>query len=468
MSDWQMTLFLISAEAALVFGLALLVMGFLGFRRRKQDREALARLVASTAEDDGERRAALEQVLGKKGLAEPGNQAREVEQQEKAVIRDFVQAYFQREQATVEALGDRLRELSDHALSLDAPAGEVKQTGEEAGETRTGGEDPALVEEVEELRKNNAELNEQLTESLATVSTLVEQYGQSQGQEVSPKAQEILDTLMYLRGKRQETPDEANDASETDQDVLIEMAGDSEAPADSEAAAEPEADAQQPVEEAEAVEEAAPEAATEPEPAQAPEEEVAEAPEPEPAPEAEPEATVEPEAEPADEPAPVDAAEPESETEATEEADEVEESAPAQDDPERDAADAEEAGSADETEADVDELLAETQQEESADQAGLEADIDRLVNETEDEPDANLREDFDFDELLAESDEEGGSREEEYDLSVPDETDDSGEGKDYEADMEALLEESQQLKKDQPKADFSEDDLDLSDDAAKG
>lgn len=212
-------LFIITAEASLVLFLILLVIILFNSKAKRRDIKAANQLISHYVDAKEERLAAIKAQL--KSMAFSGNMDEQAEQlynQEKSLLKDFLNIYLRRDTYRLLDYPDSLKEVDDHFLKINGssttPASsEITATNdtelsseENANATIMAREqaesNEAHIKELSELRLKNTELNEHLFEALETITALMTEHGKKTGQEVETNAQKILEAIIYLRDNR--------------------------------------------------------------------------------------------------------------------------------------------------------------------------------------------------------------------------------------------------------------------------
>jgi len=217
-------LFIITAEASIVLFLLLVVMIIFNIKAKRKDINAVNELVSSYVNSKEERIALIKKQLQNIGYT--GNNDEQAEQlynQEKTLIKEFVTLYLRRDTY-------RLLEYPENIIDVDTNF--LKTSGSSAEESTPAPMNPgaeasseenanatilareqvesneAHLKELSELRLKNTELNEQLFEALETITALMTEHGKKTSQEVESNAQKILDAMLYLRDKRLDNKNE--------------------------------------------------------------------------------------------------------------------------------------------------------------------------------------------------------------------------------------------------------------------
>lgn len=215
-------LFILTAEASVVLLLLLIAMIIFNSKAKRKDLKAVNELISNYTGSKEERIAAIKNHL--KSIAFKGNtdeQAENLFQQEKSIIKEFVTLYLRRDTYRLLDYPDNLIE-SDNAFLKTSGAGlaatvtaapEISDDDSNSEQTanatilaREQAESNEVhIKELSELRLKNTELNEHLFEALETITALMTEHGKKTGQEVESNAQTILDAIVYLRDKRLNT-----------------------------------------------------------------------------------------------------------------------------------------------------------------------------------------------------------------------------------------------------------------------
>jgi hypothetical protein len=180
-AEIQTSLFILTAEIAAVTGVAALVAAGLAWARGR------ARLKAAQALRDAAQRL-------------PGEG--EVVQKERELLGEFARAYLTRDAERLAGLPARLlsvRQAIEAAVEPPAPAIDPAEIQAQAMQ--------ALEEErakwqtrLEGLEQQRAQTQQQLDTALATINTLVQEYGRGRGQEITPTAEALLQALVQVGG----------------------------------------------------------------------------------------------------------------------------------------------------------------------------------------------------------------------------------------------------------------------------
>lgn len=220
-------LFIITAEASIVFFLILLIMIIFNIKAKRKDLKAVNELISDYTGNKEERISSLKkqlQSIGFKGNSD--EQAEKLFQNEKTVIKEFVTLYLHRDTYRLLDYPDNLIESNNSFLktsgsgqtatvtqapevtSTEIAGNEEDRSQETANATILAREqaesNEARLKELSELRLKNTELNEHLFEALETITALMTEHGKKTGQEVESNAQIVLKAIIYLRDKRLE------------------------------------------------------------------------------------------------------------------------------------------------------------------------------------------------------------------------------------------------------------------------
>ncbi len=233
-------LFIITAEASLVFFIIIIVMIIFNSRAKRKDVKAVKELISNYNQTKSERISSLKSSLQTIGYSSDADtHAENLYQQEKSLLKEFVTLYLQRDTyrlldysdllidahnaflKTTGSTSDNTSEATDDSSNTTMVAGEA--TANAAMLAREQAElDDTHLKELSELRLKNTELNEHLFEALETITTLMSEHGKKTGQEVENNAQHILDAIVYLRDQRlnASTPEQTeNNQSQTTQSI---------------------------------------------------------------------------------------------------------------------------------------------------------------------------------------------------------------------------------------------------------
>ncbi len=220
-------LFIITAEASIVFFLILIIMIIFNIKAKRKDLKAVNELISDYTGSKEERISSLKkqlQSIGFKGNSD--EQAEKLFQNEKTVIKEFVTLYLHRDTYRLLDYPDNLIESNNSFLktsgsgqtatvtqapeitSTEIAGNEEDRSQETANATILAREqaesNEARLKELSELRLKNTELNEHLFEALETITALMTEHGKKTGQEVESNAQIVLKAIIYLRDKRLE------------------------------------------------------------------------------------------------------------------------------------------------------------------------------------------------------------------------------------------------------------------------
>ena len=220
-------LFIITAEASIVFFLILIIMIIFNIKAKRKDLKAVNELISDYTGSKEERISSLKkqlQSIGFKGNSD--EQAEKLFQNEKTVIKEFITLYLHRDTYRLLDYPDNLIENNDSFLktsgsgqaatvtkapeitSTEIAGNEEDRSKETANATILAREqaesNEARLKELSELRLKNTELNEHLFEALETITALMTEHGKKTGQEVESNAQKVLEAIIYLRDKRLE------------------------------------------------------------------------------------------------------------------------------------------------------------------------------------------------------------------------------------------------------------------------
>ncbi|MCU7939287.1 MAG: hypothetical protein KZQ64_11050 [gamma proteobacterium symbiont of Bathyaustriella thionipta] len=235
-------LFILTAEASVVFFLLLVAVFIFNSKAKRKDIKAVNELISDYTGSKEERIGSIKNHL--KGIAFKGNtdeQAEKLYNHEKSVIKEFVTLYLRRDTYRLLDYPDNLIEANNTFLKTSGagPTASVTAAPEESSDTDdTNSEqtanatilareqaesNEAHLKELSELRLKNTELNEHLFEALETITALMTEHGKKTGQEVESNSQKILDAIIYLRDKRLNTNTDPSDLAPSPDDDHDEM-----------------------------------------------------------------------------------------------------------------------------------------------------------------------------------------------------------------------------------------------------
>lgn len=213
-------LFILTAEASIVFFLIIVAIFIFNNRAKRKDIKAVNELVSHYTGTKEERLTSLKNHL--KSIAFKGNmdeQAEKLYTHEKSLIKEFVTLYLRRDTYRLIDYPDTIIEsdnlflkTSGAGLAATVSAAPETAVSEEADSEQTANatmlareqaeSNDAHLKELSELRLKNTELNEHLFEALETITALMTEHGKKTGQEVASNAQKILEAIIYLRDQR--------------------------------------------------------------------------------------------------------------------------------------------------------------------------------------------------------------------------------------------------------------------------
>ncbi|MDX2506182.1 MAG: hypothetical protein QNL62_17125 [Gammaproteobacteria bacterium] len=210
-------LFIITAEASIVLFLLLIIMIIFNSKAKRKDIKTVNELVSKYVSSKVERIAALKKQL--QGIAFTGNMDEQAEQlynQEKSLIKEFVTLYLRRDSYRLLDYPENVMDVDNSFLATSGsgsdttaapPVSSTEDSSEESANATILAREQAESKEVHlkeltELRLKNTELNEQLFEALETITALMTEHGKKTGQEVETNAQKVLQAIIYLRDQR--------------------------------------------------------------------------------------------------------------------------------------------------------------------------------------------------------------------------------------------------------------------------
>jgi len=229
-------LFILTAEASVILLLLLIAIIIFNSKAKRNDLKAVNKLISNYNSNKEERITTLKnhlQNIGFKGNSD--EQAEKLYQNEKSSIKEFVTLYLRRDTYRLLDYPDNLIEADDLFLKTSGAglaatltaAPDISETADDSNtvndsntvdDSNTSNNEQAAnatiiareqaesndahLKELAELRLKNTELNEQLFESLETITELMTEHGKKTGQEVASNAQKILEAIIYLRDKR--------------------------------------------------------------------------------------------------------------------------------------------------------------------------------------------------------------------------------------------------------------------------
>jgi cell division protein FtsB len=176
-AEIQTSLFILTAEIAAVTGVAALVAAGLAWARGR------ARLKAAQALRDAAQRL-------------PGEG--EVVQKERELLGEFARAYLTQDAEVLAGLPARLLSLRQAIeAALPPPVPEVDPAQVQAIQALEA-ERAGLQAKLEGLERQRVQTQQQLDTALATINTLVQEYGRGRGQEITPTAEALLQALLQI------------------------------------------------------------------------------------------------------------------------------------------------------------------------------------------------------------------------------------------------------------------------------
>jgi ribosomal protein L16/L10AE len=181
-AEIQTSLFILTAELAAVSTLAALGAGIAAWLFRRQRMRAAMAL-----------REAAERLPGEG----------EMVQRERALLAEFARAYLTRDAVVLGELPKALLDLrhayeqthQDSAGAADSQQAEALQAEKEVLQAR-----------VEMLERQQALTAQQLEGALATINTLVQEYGRGRGVSVAPTSEALLQALLAIQGEGRAQP----------------------------------------------------------------------------------------------------------------------------------------------------------------------------------------------------------------------------------------------------------------------
>ncbi|MEW6692661.1 MAG: hypothetical protein AB1340_07490 [Pseudomonadota bacterium] len=176
-AEIQTSLFLLTAEVAAVTGVAALVAAGVAWARGR------ARLKAA-------------QALRDAAAKLPGEG--EVVQKERELLGEFARAYLTRDAEVLAGLPARLLSLRQVIEAAAAPAAPEADPAQAQAIQALEAERAGLQAKVEGLEQQRAQTQQHLDTALATINTLVQEYGRGRGQEVTPTAEALLQALLQV------------------------------------------------------------------------------------------------------------------------------------------------------------------------------------------------------------------------------------------------------------------------------
>ncbi|MFZ5580048.1 MAG: hypothetical protein ACOZAQ_06250 [Pseudomonadota bacterium] len=174
-AEIQTSLFILTAEIAGVATVAALVAAGLSWARGKARMQAAEALRAASSRLPGEG---------------------EVVARERALLGEFARAYLTRDAEVLAALPAQLLALRQMYEGLQVADG--SDVSPLAEELRT--ENAALQARADALEQQRSLTAQQLEGTLATINTLVQEYGRGRGEMVTPTAEALLQALLQISG----------------------------------------------------------------------------------------------------------------------------------------------------------------------------------------------------------------------------------------------------------------------------
>ncbi|MCK5664777.1 MAG: hypothetical protein KAI17_14905, partial [Thiotrichaceae bacterium] len=194
-------LFILTAEASVVLFILLIIIIIFNSKAKRNDLKAVNELITNYIRNREERITTLKnhlQNIGFKGNSD--EQAEKLYQNEKSVIKEFVTLYLRRDTYRLLDYPDNLIETDDLFLKTSGAglaatvtaAPDISETVDDSNSEQAANatiiareqaeSNEGHLKELAELRLKNTELNEQLFESLETITELMTEHGKKTGQ----------------------------------------------------------------------------------------------------------------------------------------------------------------------------------------------------------------------------------------------------------------------------------------------
>ncbi len=209
MSETIPSLLIIISEIAVVLAIITIIIVVRVLRQKKADLDAINQLSQITNLTNDNRKLEIKTLL-KEVHDHSGNIDEESEkllQVETDFIKTFSQIYLERNRdpQALLTLRKQLSTMNNHFFTItkntsgSANATEVAALSQQCQELDQ--EKMNLMYQIQQLEKNNNNVNEHLNEALETLTTLVTEYGHTNPETQNIQANEILKAILHLRQK---------------------------------------------------------------------------------------------------------------------------------------------------------------------------------------------------------------------------------------------------------------------------
>ncbi len=210
-------------ELVLPFFILTLVLSFILFRRKAQDKSALQRLITQYKENENGRRESIVEFLKNKvGLEDPAREeaSNKLLKARKLFLQKIITTFLTRKAEAIENLDNELSIITSayHKLSITLPQEKVSNQKEEDVPPSAEPEikienDSKLETELKQLREANKNLETEVETTLSTLNSIFAEYTSMFGEETDKKDMSVEDILSAMESYGQDNVDAA---SETD------------------------------------------------------------------------------------------------------------------------------------------------------------------------------------------------------------------------------------------------------------
>ncbi|MCP4412508.1 MAG: hypothetical protein GY808_08065 [Gammaproteobacteria bacterium] len=214
---------LLLLEVVLPFFILTLVLTFILFRRKAQDKKALQRLITQFKEKEEDRReSTIEFLKNKAGLEDPAREeaSKKLLKARKSFLQKIITTFLTRKAEAIANLDNELSVITSayQELSIVLPQDEVSNQKEEDAPPAAKSEikvegDPELEKELKRLRNENKSLETEIETTLSTLNSIFAEYTSMFGEETKSKDMSVEDILSAMESYGQ---DNVNAASDTD------------------------------------------------------------------------------------------------------------------------------------------------------------------------------------------------------------------------------------------------------------
>ncbi len=212
---------LLLLEMVLPFFILTLVLSFVLFRRKAQDKNALQRLITQFKEkEDGRRESTIEFLKNKAGLEDPAREeaSKKLLKARKSFLQKIITAFLTRKAEAIANLDNELSVITSayHELSVTLSQDEVSNQKEEDVPPTAKPEikienDPKLEKELKQLREENKNLETEVETTLSTLNSIFAEYTSMFGEETEQKDMTVDDILSAMESYGQDNVDAASD-----------------------------------------------------------------------------------------------------------------------------------------------------------------------------------------------------------------------------------------------------------------